>query len=65
MAVCITCGEEYNDKRAALGYKKCLECGDGKKEFTVVPMHKSNYVVVSSKADVKHTTGQELKHGQF
>ena len=27
MATCITCEEEYNDKRLALGYNTCLDCG--------------------------------------
>ena len=27
MAICIECEEEYNDKRLALGYKTCLDCG--------------------------------------
>ena len=27
MAICIKCEEEYNDKRLALGYPTCLECG--------------------------------------
>ena len=28
MAECVKCGEEYSDKRLALGYLICLECGD-------------------------------------
>ncbi len=28
MATCIECEEEYNDKRRALGYRTCLDCGD-------------------------------------
>lgn len=28
MAVCVECYEEYSDKRKALGYNICLECGD-------------------------------------
>ena len=28
MAECKLCGEEYSDKRLALGYHLCLECGD-------------------------------------
>jgi hypothetical protein len=27
MAECITCEEEYSDKRLALGYETCLDCG--------------------------------------
>ena len=28
MAVCINCEEEYSDKRLALGYGTCLDCGE-------------------------------------
>ena len=28
MAICIECEEKYSDKRLALGYRTCLECGD-------------------------------------
>lgn len=27
MAECITCEEEYSDKRQELGYSTCLDCG--------------------------------------
>ncbi len=27
MAECITCGEEFSDRRKALGYEICLDCG--------------------------------------
>lgn len=27
MAECITCEEEYSDKRLDLGYETCLDCG--------------------------------------
>jgi len=27
MAECITCEEEYSDKRLELGYRTCLDCG--------------------------------------
>ena len=27
MAACITCEEEYSDKRLTLGYETCLDCG--------------------------------------
>ena len=27
MATCITCEEEYSDKRLELGYRTCLDCG--------------------------------------
>ena len=28
MAFCIECEEEYSDKRLALGYNTCLDCGE-------------------------------------
>jgi ribosomal protein L37AE/L43A len=28
MAECIECGAEYSDKRLALGYRTCLDCGE-------------------------------------
>lgn len=28
MATCIKCGDEFSDKRKALGYDTCLDCGE-------------------------------------
>ena len=28
MSICITCEEDYSDKRHALGYSTCLSCGE-------------------------------------
>jgi len=28
MAICTECAEKYSDRREALGYNTCLECGD-------------------------------------
>lgn len=55
MKLC-SCGEEINPRRYALGYRTCLECGekDAKKtKFTIAPMHKSNYVLVTDYTDLK------------
>ena len=55
--VCTTCcSEQVNPARYDLGYRTCLKCGEvtaGKRKFTVVPMHKSNYVVISNKKELK------------
>ena len=55
--ICNVCGiEEVMPARYQLGYRTCLECGQvtaGKRKFTVVPMHKSNYVVISNKKELK------------
>ena len=42
--------------RFKLGYDTCLDCGEveaRKVRHTVVPLHKSNYIVVSNKEDLK------------
>lgn len=50
---CVRCQiEEVAPKRHEAGYITCLRCGEDdarKRKFCVVPMHKSNYVVVSDK----------------
>jgi predicted nucleic acid-binding Zn-ribbon protein len=45
MPNCIKCGHNYNSKRAALGYKTCLNCGSPPIKLPIVPVNKSNYVV--------------------
>lgn len=52
MAYCYICRDTYSDQRAQLGYVTCPACGDKAaqaqaKQHCIVPMHKSNYVVVS------------------
>jgi hypothetical protein len=49
------CGEEVDARRIALGYQTCLVCGDKEaraRRFTVVPMHKSNYVAIFDRSDL-------------
>jgi ribosomal protein L37AE/L43A len=53
---CRQCGDEYSVNRWKLGYKFCLPCGEGIAKSivrTVVPMHKSNYVMLTDMADLK------------
>ena len=53
---CKDCGDEYSVNRWKLGYKFCLPCGEGiarRVVRTVVPMHKSNYVMLTDMADLK------------
>jgi hypothetical protein len=57
------CGDEFAEERWALGYKFCLACGDevAKKVVRcVVPMHKSNYILVT---DRDLLTGVNTKGG--
>ena len=53
---CVACRtEEVAVKRVEAGFITCLRCGeaDAKKvRFCVVPMHKSNYVVISDRRDL-------------
>jgi ribosomal protein L37AE/L43A len=52
----VCCSEAVAPARYNLGYHSCLKCGQvtaGKRKFTVVPMHKSNYVVISNKKELK------------
>lgn len=48
-ATCLSCGESYSAERAKLGYRVCLACGEKNAKLvkhTVVPLHKSNYILV-------------------
>jgi ribosomal protein L37AE/L43A len=52
---CKLCGDVYNEERFKLGYAICLSCGDdlaNKVVRTVAPMHKSNYVLITNRADL-------------
>jgi ribosomal protein L37AE/L43A len=52
---CTICGVEFAERRAALGYKTCLPCGEGAAKAVkhcVVPISKSNYVVVTKTAEL-------------
>jgi ribosomal protein L37AE/L43A len=54
---CLICVEEVVEPaRVALGYRVCLSCGDKQakgRRFTVAPMHKSNYMLITDTADLK------------
>jgi hypothetical protein len=52
------CGERFSEARFALGYRVCLACGDAQakkktKQYTVVPMHKSNYIALFNRNDLQ------------
>jgi hypothetical protein len=47
------CGQSIGSERFNLGYKLCLVCGEKdakQRKFTVVPMPKSNYILVTDMA---------------
>ena len=54
---CVKCQiEQVAPRRVEAGYRTCLRCGEAdarKVRHTIVPMHKSNYVVVSDRALLK------------
>jgi hypothetical protein len=52
------CQDEIPPARYALGYRTCLQCGDRqakqeRKLWCIAPMHKSNYVLITDKADLQ------------
>ena len=54
--ICKKCNTTYSVKRKTAGYLHCMPCGKGiarEKRHTIVPMHKSNYVVVNDLTDLK------------
>ena len=47
---CVVCDEEISSGRYLLGYRHCLSCGEKlaqKRKHCIVPMPKSNYIVVT------------------
>ena len=56
MAICIECDEEYSDRRKALGYRTCLDCGQDaaereilrKARCTAPAYNKGGYMYISS-----------------
>ena len=54
--VCLLCGDTFKWARFKLGYKLCLDCGEDaaqKVKHTIVPSHKSNYIVITDMNDLK------------
>lgn len=56
---CLTCGDTYPERRAALGYTTCLDCGDTQAReqrmgWAVVPLPKQGYTRVTNKEELKH-----------
>ena len=52
---CRLCGNSYDARRFAIGYAFCIPCGDEvarSVKRTVVPMHKSNYMLVTNRDDL-------------
>lgn len=55
---CHVCGETYSQRRAALGYRTCLDCGDKaaaeeRTSWTVVVLPKQAYTRITNKEELK------------
>lgn len=47
---CVVCHDDVDPRRVGLGYRTCLWCGEAaarKQTHCIVPMPKSNYIVVT------------------
>jgi ribosomal protein L37AE/L43A len=54
--MCVRCGDTFSPKRANAGYNICLWCGEEEaqaRKHTIVPMHKSNYMLITNREDLK------------
>jgi len=55
---CTVCGDAYHPRRAALGYRTCLDCGEAsaaqdRKLWAIVPTHKGAYTRITNKEELK------------
>jgi ribosomal protein L37AE/L43A len=53
---CVLCDSAINQHRYEIGYTTCKPCGEKQarqRKHTIVPMHKSNYIVVTNREDLK------------
>lgn len=55
---CPQCGDDIDPRRVALGRRLCLPCGEEharqeRQSWTIAPLHKSNYMLLTSKEDLK------------
>lgn len=54
--VCDECGKAVDARRWALGIHLCMPCGEANSKLRVrciVPLHKSNYILVTDLEDLK------------
>lgn len=54
--LCVRCGEAVGARRWALGIHLCMPCGEANAQQIVrcvVPLHKSNYILVTDLEDLK------------
>lgn len=54
--VCDKCSKPVNQYRYEIGYTTCMPCGEAQakaRKFCIVPMHKSNYIPITNREDLK------------
>ena len=52
---CTECGAMVAEARWALGYRECMKCGEYRarqRVHTIAPLHKSNYMVITNRAEL-------------
>jgi len=62
-SLCRLCEGVIPPRRASLGYALCLTCGDRlarKTVRTVVPMHKSNYFLVTQPSQLRELNPKRI-----
>jgi len=55
MPECISCGDYVPERRALLGYRTCLTCGEQVARpvrWCTAPINKSNYTVITNRAEL-------------
>jgi len=60
---CTGCASPIHPKRAALGYRLCLTCGERearKVTYPSAPINKSNYVLITNRAQLKQLNPKRL-----
>lgn len=55
---CRACGEDYPARRAALGYRTCMDCGETeavemRTSWCIAPLPKQGYTRITKKEDLK------------
>ena len=61
---CSICDGIYATKRSNAGYRTCMPCGDAQARATVrtvVPMHKSNYMLFTDLNDLKELNPKRIQ----
>lgn len=64
--LCACCGEPFNKLRFDLGFRTCLDCGETiarDVKHCIVPMHKSNYVVITDQSLLNGINNKGNKYG--